>query len=585
MTVPASEAATGAAGAGTRRASLRAWLAASLPVVLLISLLLALLVSNLVWLTVHRQGGALNIDEADYLSMSITDYGALRYGGPSQLVHIVSSQSAQAPLVPLLSSFVYVLAGRPTIVGALAVQLFAYLLTVMMSYLLGTRLAGRWAGLVAALAVASLPIFMDYAREYIFAVPAAAAATVAIWAALRSDWMRSIWYSVAWGASLGVMLLARTMAIAFIPGFALMAALYLLGSPQRKRSLVGLLCGLAAGLLVAGPWYAMEGRNVWRYLTAFGYGTASAQYGVPRSVFSPASWLVSARDNISNHIWLPLTLVLVAGGVALVVVGASRFVRHPHPTTREVIGSPWFCLAVIVVTGLVVLQSSRNTGSAFPAPIVPAMMILAVASIAAAMRGHRSRQYVALGAIAALCLPSLIVKSTLDTATRQPMTLRLPGLAALTVVDARSQYLIYVSPVSAINRGDPSGNTWRRANDAFLTAVDEAAPQRDAPILFAFSHRLINTNTLRWEELMTHGASPPIVALAPVADGSAGYRKQLEGLLGAGRGVVVLCSDPQGMFDPVLDQDEVRAGLTTSGFALAKTVTLPDGAAVEIWTR
>jgi hypothetical protein len=212
-------------------------------------------------------------------------------------------------------------------------------------------------------------------------------------------------------------------------------------------------------------------------------------------------------------------------------------------------------------------------------------MVLAVAAMARSLRGQKVAGAVALGAVALLCLPSLVVKTAVDTDSGQPVTLAIPGVGQLVVVDGRSDYLVYVSVMPKAQRYGPDGDVWRTANDTLRAALDQlGASTVGRPVLLAFQHRLVNSNTLLWDELMTHRASPPIGLLAPETDGAAGYSRQLDASLPDG-GTVLVCSDPRSMFDPVLDQSEVRAGLTTSGFELTKTVTLPDGAAVEIWTR
>ncbi len=567
----------------------RIWprLAATKPLVLLVALILALVLADVVWLSAYRHGGAMDIDEAGYLSMSINDYHALTQGGLEGFARTVEAQPTQAPLVPELTALVYLVRGRPTFLGAFAAQLFAYLIVIVATYAIGSLIANRWVGLVSALATASLPIMVHYIHEYSFAVPAAAAATVAIWAALRADWMRLKRFTVVWGLALGSMLIARTMTIALLPAFGLMAVLQVAASPQRKRSLIGVACGLGAGVLVAGPWYSAQGYSVWQYLTSFGYGAAGAQYGAARSVLSPASWMTTAQTNVSEYIWLPLAVVLVSGAVALLTCLAMRLARRPLPSLRTVIGSSWFYLGVVVGEGLLALQSSRNSGSGFPTIIFPAMFVLAVAGLARVCVGRQRHAYIALGAVAALCLPSLITTTVFNTTAGQPVTLKVPYLGSFNVVDARDDYLTYASKEGEFNPRDPGGTEWRRANDALMSAVDAAAgsARPGVPVVFAFDHSLINTNTPQWDELMYHGVSPAIYLLSAAANGEAGYSAQIDQMLGLGHGVVLLSSDPRGMFPPVLDQRVVRSSLLKLRFTLKRTVPLSDGSDIEVWIR
>lgn len=57
-----------------------------------------------------------------------------------------------------------------------------------------------------------------FAREYVFALPAAALLSCAVYALLRSDALRARYWAIACGVTLGLMVLARAMTIAFVPG-------------------------------------------------------------------------------------------------------------------------------------------------------------------------------------------------------------------------------------------------------------------------------------------------------------------------------------------------------------------------------
>lgn len=567
-------------------ARLRARLAANKPFLLLMILVLALACADVAWLAVYRHGGAMDIDEAGYLSMSLSDYEALQHGGLAGFVSTVDAQPTQAPLVPALSALVYLVRGRPTFLGAFAVQLLAYLIVIVTIYSIGSLLADRWVGLVAALAVASLPLMIHFIHEYSFAVPAAAAVTVAIWAALRSDWMRGKRYAIVWGIALGAMLIARTMTIAFVPAFAFLAAMHVIGSPQGKRSIIGVACGLGAAALVAGPWYSAQGYSVWQYLTSYGYGAVSNQYGGARSLLSPVSWLTTSQGDLNEYFWLALTLVLIAGAVALIAKLVGLLLRHRLPTARTMIASPWFYLAVVVTEGLLAMQSSRNAGSAFPAPIAPAMLVLAVAGLATVGAKRQWYACAALGVVAVLCLPSLVTATAFNTAAGQPVVVDLPFVMPFNLVDARDHNILLASATGELDPADLRGTKWRRANDALLAAIDSiGGVPPSMPVVFSFAHSMVNTNTLQWEERMTHGVTPAIYLLNVASNGAASYAAQLNTILASGHGIVLVCSDPVGMFPPVPDQPAIRGVLATSGFTLTRTVPLPDGADIEVWSR
>jgi hypothetical protein len=552
-------------------------------VVPLTALLLAIVAANVLWLVAFRRGGALNFDEAGYLSMSITDFYALRRMGLGGLARTVLEQPTQAPFVPFASSLVYVVLGRVSLLAAYAVQLVSYVVVVVAAWALARRLVDQWAGLAAAVCVAALPILIGFSHEYSFAVPAAAATAVAVWAAVSSELMTRKLVMVVWGAALAVMILSRTMTLAFLPSFALLAVAHLAVSRRRRESAVGLACGVGAALVVAGPWYYRQGASVWTYLTSYGYGASSGQYGATRTLFTPSTWPTYVSDTIDRSVWLPLAIVLLAGTATLVWLFFARL-RRGDLTARKALASPWTYLAVVVAEGILALTSSQNRGSGFPAPLLPLATVLAVAALARATRARRGVRYATLAAVVLLALPSLIAASAFDVAG-QPRFVSVPALGPVTVVDMRGPYTLYAQEMLEYTPGDPRGLAWRRAGDQVSRAVDELSGQRpDFPMVMAFAHSLLNGNTVRLEELLDHGGSPPVYALTPSTD-AGGYGAQLDATLGEGPGAVLVTTDETGVFPPVLDVDALRAALTDRGFELGRTVPLPDGARVEVWVR
>lgn len=66
------------------------------------------------------------------------------------------------------------------------------------------------------------------------------------------------------------------------------------------------------------------------------------------------------------------------------------------------------------------------------------------------------------------------------------------------------------------------------------------------------------------------------------ADSADRYAAELNTLLGTQHGLVLVSSNPQDMFPPLLVQNAMRAALALSGFAKRRFVALPDGAHGEL---
>jgi 4-amino-4-deoxy-L-arabinose transferase-like glycosyltransferase len=188
-------------------------------------------------------------DAASYMQIARALYEDGRYGAPGQ-----ASPNDWSPGAPLLYGAVYWATGgvHPGLVRLLLVVLGVG--TILFTYLIGRRLAGPVAGLVAALLAATYPAFIENTGRLLaepvalFWLPAAVLAF--LWA---SDGGR-IWRWLLPGALLGLTTLTRPEYLPFVAVFALLAVLR---ASWRRPA------GLAAGALlvlafcaVLAPWTA-----------------------------------------------------------------------------------------------------------------------------------------------------------------------------------------------------------------------------------------------------------------------------------------------------------------------------------------
>ena len=240
---------------------------------------------DLWWVTVYRHNYPLTIDEAGYIAFALADHAGFQSGGVHGWWESFQSHAPYAPLVPAVTSFLYVvkagvLEGFGVLIGFMALLTFA-------TYGIGERLAGPRLGALAALVVAIAPGTFVFTREYVFAIAVAALLSSAVYALLRSDGLRSRTWAVASGVTLGLMLLARTMTIAFLPAVfvaavasALMKARYDERHPGYVTDrVVNLALMAVTTAAVAATWYARNFQVVFDYLTNYGYGSKSSSYG------------------------------------------------------------------------------------------------------------------------------------------------------------------------------------------------------------------------------------------------------------------------------------------------------------------
>jgi 4-amino-4-deoxy-L-arabinose transferase-like glycosyltransferase len=177
---------------------------------------LLLVALNVWWVATYRHGYPMDVDENGYTSIALIDYLSLKGAGLHAWWEAVQNQTPNAPLLPAVTSLAMtvkagVLEGFGVLIGFLVLLIFAV-------YGIGERLAGPRLGALAALVVGTSEGAFLFTREYIFALPAAALLACAVFAVLRSDGMRRRRWALAAGAALGLMLQARTMAVAIVPG-------------------------------------------------------------------------------------------------------------------------------------------------------------------------------------------------------------------------------------------------------------------------------------------------------------------------------------------------------------------------------
>ena len=182
------------------------------------------------------------------------------------------------------------------------------------------------------------------------------------------------------------MLLARTMTIAFVPGILVAGLVGLACLPREtwRRGLVnlGLLC--LAAFAVAAPWYVPNFDRVAEYLTEFGYGERSAEYGASHSIVSWDRWTDVLARIAADDLYLVLAILLVAGLVGpsgrprsaasrAPRIGLRRCAASRRPARQRSGSSPWPATRA--------LSSSRNIGLGFTLPVSVLLVPLAMPAL------------------------------------------------------------------------------------------------------------------------------------------------------------------------------------------------------------
>lgn len=545
------------------------------------ALVVALVGVHAAWLHAHRGGGPLDIDEAAYLTLAFqaTNAGHRVVTGP---IILWQNTGPLAPLVPLATVPLQLVLGRSIEVSHL-VNLVFFAIVVVATYLLARRFAPAWWAVLAAVVVATAPGITDYTRHYHFAIASTAAFTVALLTLVRSHHLDRRGWSIGFGVALGAVLLARTFMLAFTPGLVLAAAVLVWrGAPDRRRAAHHLVLALAVAGVLAGSWYLFSAPEVWDYLTGYGYGADSTAYGVT----SPTTlqwWLSDAVAVVSDGLYLPVTLVLGIGAVA----GAVAVVRA-HPRGRrlaQVLDSDALPLLIALGAAFAALLTSRNQGTGFVLPLLPAAVVLAVALTARA----RPRTLAAAVAIALLAIgaANVVTKAQVIPSLDDQVAWSPAPWAVLRVSSGESIIDRYLDDYDDADAGHE--DQWLPANQELYHQTVEHAPAGDSDpeVLFLVEGPNLNSTT---PALFSQTEDRPLFAgrnldLTDLDDPAALAAALRQAQRPSGGSIDQLVTGPESLSWPGqgVPEPAAVAAARAAGFTPAAQVDVPGGRTVTLW--
>ena len=254
-------------------------------------------------------------------------------------------------------------------------------LAVWITYLLGARIAGQWAGLLGAVLMAASPTFLFMLVQPMSDVPTAALWAVALWAASRGSTLSA----AGAGAAVAAAIVTRPNIAALAGVIALIVACK---SSTRPRDLLWFAAAAAPGPL------AIALLNTYWYGSAFrsGYGTLETLYSLDRvwpNFVLYTKWLLGAET--------PLMLI---GMTAPFILAKSRtdmrlmvLMTVVFPVTLLALYLPYFVFEVWVylrfllpaypplfaATAAVVVTLLRSVRRRVPAVAAAVLVVAAVA--------------------------------------------------------------------------------------------------------------------------------------------------------------------------------------------------------------
>jgi 4-amino-4-deoxy-L-arabinose transferase-like glycosyltransferase len=541
------------------------------------------------WLVRFRAAGPLVIDEAAYLRFGLDDRAGLAAGGLGGLWHAIVSQRQQGPLVPALSVPLQLVIGS-RMAAAFAVQAAFFVVLVASAWFVARRFTDRKWALVATLTVAAIPAITLWTRTLIFTIDATALLLAATLALLKSDRLSKLGWSTVFGFLLGLVALARTMTVAFVPGLLIAAVVSVVVVGDRwRRGLVHLTIAVGVGTAVAATWWGPNWSTVTGYLTAYGYGAEAAQYlrGGTTTVSRPAFWTAQLSSMV-NGLSVPLALVL---GLAVVLAVAAR---RRSLTVKRLLSADQALLVIPIVGGYAALTSTSNKTNGFGTPLLPLVALLGVWA-ASTVRWHAVR-YALAGALVLCAVVGITTQAALTPALSESQVVTLPVLGPLQVTQGSGVIYNYISTVAHYRVGAPPAplpaeqRAWmptatRVARRLFIEA---GAYGRLPVVFFATRDPFFNTNTVSLEARAVFH-QPLLVGQLLQAPGAAArqreavYRAHLTDPLYGWPNLLVIGPPAPGESEPRPATGEVEAAATAAGFRPAFSVRLPDGRVQSVW--
>jgi type IV secretory pathway protease TraF len=238
-------------------------------------------------------------------------------------------------------------------------------------------------------------------------------------------------------------------------------------------------------------------------------------------------------------------------------------------------------VAIVAVSAYIALSSSRNVGLGFTLPVSVLLVPLAVM----ALRLHPRATAPAIVALAAIAVVNLTAAFTFSESLSRVRVVDVPAFGGIPIVDGRPIAVeqIRVQVEGPETRFDDEDRGYLKVNEELARIF--VAKLRAPVVGFGSRNRAVNTNTAMLAGLRRYNVAVPMAQLLP-SDGPTAkdYAQHLTNPLYGIPQIVVTTSTSARDFEPRVNQVPVEEAARSLGMTIIRTLRLPDGRGMRVWT-
>ena len=339
----------------------------TLPITILLVFSIALTVVNYVWIRNNLSHIPPPWDSAFYIYMALNNYGSL-HDGLMPFVRTVLRQAPNlAPLFPLTAVPFFALFGTDISVAYLTNSVYLFILFVSVFFISG-RVAGKKAGWISVFLIATFPAVTAFSRDFLFEFPLAALTAFSYWLFLESESFRKRSASILFGIFAGLAVLTKTMGTVFFV-LPFLYAVYVLVRPADSKARQNAMLCIFAAFLVASVFYIPNFKEIFGYLSYYGFGEGSQYYNR------------GLTDMMSLPYWTLYLRSIAGGGISFgySVIFLLAFISFLFSKERK-ISREYLFLWLWFIFGYILLSIPDNKGGErYALPIfAPVAILMAV---------------------------------------------------------------------------------------------------------------------------------------------------------------------------------------------------------------